>query len=105
MTRYLVFKERIYRIRPTIEFYFLMATFPFLILSMIVFLLSLIGVSVIVDGYTEPDIPVTQEDKDFVRDIFNVIFIVYPLYTLGLMFTLIFLLITWEDKPKAKGMV
>jgi len=99
MTRYLVFKERIYRIRPIIQFYFIMAVFPFLVLSMFIFLPSIIGIAVILDGYTEPDVPAPQEDKDYLRDILvNVIFIVYPLYTLGLMITLIFLLITYEDK-------
>ena len=72
---------------------------------MIVFLPSIIGVSVIVDGYTEPDVPPSQEDKDFMRDIFNVIFNIYPLYILGLFITLIFLMLTYEDKPKAEGMV
>ena len=102
MTRYLVFKEQIYRIRPVVQYYFILAVFPFLVLSMIVFLPSLVGVSVIVDGYTEPVPPTSQEDKDSLRDIFNIIFIVYPLYIMGLFITLIFLAITFEDKPKAK---
>ena len=70
-----------------------------------VFLPSIIGVSIIVDGYTEPDVPPSQEDKVLMRDVFNIIFNIYPLYILGLFITLIFLMLTYEDKPKAKGMV